>query len=192
MKLHHPAGQTSARAVPGADAIDIVSWMEAVRAQRAAAQGVARLIADTLRVQFPQAAYLVLWIDHERDTATDLFPDSIRDAGGRILTDFTEADPLPPLPGAHPLRALWGSHEPADVFQVRHLLRTLRLGGGDFDNFPEDLRNDQDDEGDIPCLLLSGEARPERWEAEDEDHSERLLRPYTAPRPFAGVVQPGA
>ncbi|MET9778606.1 hypothetical protein ABZ023_30880 [Streptomyces sp. NPDC006367] len=142
----------------------------------------AHLVADTLRAQFPQAAYLVLWIDPERDLATDLFPSSIRDGEGKILTDFTDADSLPPLPARHPLRARWGSHDPADAFQIRHVLRTLRVSGAVFDDFPEDLRNEGDGEGEIPCLLLSPQARPERWETENEDHRERLLRPYSAPQ----------
>ncbi|QDN54056.1 hypothetical protein [Streptomyces sp. S1D4-20] len=175
-----------------ARAADLASWTQTLRAQRAAAQDVARLVADTLRVQFPQAAYFVLKIDYDRDLATDLFPDSIRDAEGQILTDFESAR-LPLLPATDPLRALWGSHDPADIFQVRHVLRTLRLSGGDFDDFPEDLRNDdRDDEGYIPCLLLSPQARPERWEAKDDDHRERLLRPYSAPRPPSGTTRPEA
>jgi hypothetical protein len=185
MDPYLPAGRNAPR--PQADpacATDIASWSRTVHAQRAAARDVARLVADTLRGQFPQAAYLVLWIDPERDLATDLFPSSIRDAEGQILTDFMEAAPLPPLPAKDPLRALWGGHDPADAFQVRHVLRTLRLSGATFDNFPEDLRNEGDDEGDIPCLLLSPQARPERWEPEDDDHRERLLRPYSAPQPL--------
>lgn len=176
MDPHLPAGpnMTCPQAAPAAD---IASWNQALRAQRAAAQDVARLVADTLRAQFPQAAYFVLEIDYDRDPATDLFPDSIRDAQGQILTDF-ESPRLPPLPATDPLRARWGSHDPADLFQVRHVLRTLRLSGGAFDDFPEDLRNDNDDEGYIPCLLLSEQARPERWDTWDaEDDDDRTRTP---------------
>ncbi|MEE1741226.1 hypothetical protein PUR49_32670 [Streptomyces sp. BE147] len=175
-----------------ARAVDLPSWTQTVRAQRAAAQEVARLVADTLLVHFPQAAYFVLDIDYDRDLATDLFPNSIRDPQGQILTDFA-SHRLPPLPAGDPLRARWGSYDPTDIFQVRHVLRTLRLSGGEFDDFPEELRHvDRDDEGYIPCLLLSPQARPERWarwDAEDDDR-ERLLRPYSAPRPPSGTAGP--
>ncbi|MEU5476681.1 hypothetical protein [Streptomyces mirabilis] len=160
---------------------DMTSWTQALENQRTAARGIARLVADTLRTQFPQAAYLVLFIDDEHDLATDLFPNSIRDANGRTLNDFSSSL-LPPLPADSPLLALWGSYSPIDAFQVRHVLRTLRLSGAAFDDYPADLRTEDDDEGFIPCLLLSSQARPEEWER-DEDDRERLLRPYSAPHP---------
>jgi hypothetical protein len=164
---------------------DMTSWTQALENQRTAARGIARLVADTLRTQFPEAAYFVLFIDDERDLATDLFPASIRDANGRTLNDLS-SDKLPSLPADSPLLALWGNYSPTDVFQVRHVLRTLRLSGAAFDDYPTDLRTEHDDEGFIPCLLLSSQARPEEWDR-DEDDRERLLRPYSAPHP----QQPG-
>ncbi|MGW2657035.1 hypothetical protein ACWC1D_25685 [Streptomyces sp. NPDC001478] len=189
-----PAGRNASRPqgnpARGADPIrgaDVASWTETIRAQRAAARDVARLVADTLRAQFLGAAYLVLCIDHYRELDTDLFPASIRDAEGTILTDFESAE-LPPLPAGDELRALWSGHDPADAFQVRHVLRTLRVSGAAFDDFPEDLRIEGDADGYIPCLLLSSQARPEWWEYGDEDYRERLLRPYSAPQPPAETV----
>ncbi|MGW0334297.1 hypothetical protein ACWD0J_20920 [Streptomyces sp. NPDC003011] len=178
----HHAQSTIDRHTP-ASLVDIASWTQTLQSQRADARGVARLVADTLRVQFPQAAYLVLFIDDDRDMATDLFPDSLRDAEGQILNDF-DSPKLPPLPEDSPLRPLWGTHSPTDLFQVRHILRTLRLSGAAFDDYPEDLRTEKDDEGYIPCLLLSSQARPEQWNYDDDDDDrERLLRPYSAPDP---------
>ncbi|MFD7551518.1 hypothetical protein [Streptomyces sp. NPDC059816] len=173
---------------------DLASWTMMLRAQRGAAQEIARLVADTVLVHFPEAAYFVLWIDYDGDLATDLFPESVRDAQGQILTDF-DSSRLPSLPATDPLRARWGGYDPADAVQVRHVLRSLRLSGGEFDNFPEDLRRDGDDEGYVPCLLLSPQARPDRWDtwdAEDDDDRERLLRPYSAQRPSSGTAGPEA
>ncbi len=163
---------------------DIASWTQVLHQQRTAARSIARLVADTLRTQFPQAAYLVLSIDYDRDLATDLFPASLRDANGQILNDFANSE-LPPLPDGSPLRSLWGPHSPTDFYQVRYILRTLRLSGAAFDDYPTDLRTDHDDEGYIPCLLLSTQARPEQWtyDVEDDDYNERLLRPYSTQHP---------
>jgi hypothetical protein len=182
---------THLHAAPAAGPGDITSWTQTLQSQRAAARGIARLIADTLRTQYPQAAYLVLYIDDDRDLATDLFPASLRDADGHTGNDFDDSQ-LPPLPDDSPLRPLWGDHCPTDVFQVRHILRTLRLSGAVFDDYPNDLRTEGDDEGYIPCLLLSDQARPERWAYADDgdDYPERLLRPYSAPAPGSQAATP--
>jgi hypothetical protein len=77
-----------------------------------------------------------------------------------------------------------GRRVPVDAFQLRYLLRTLRVSGATFDDFPMDLRTDEDDEDDgtMPCLLLSSQARPNHWQPDDGYH-DLLLRPYSAPRP---------
>ncbi|MGW3308156.1 hypothetical protein ACWDG9_16400 [Streptomyces sp. NPDC001073] len=170
---------------------DMASWTQVLHQQRTAARSIARLVADTLRTQFPQAAYLVLHIDDDRDLATDLFPHSLRNADGHTGYDFDSAH-LPSLPDDSPLLPLWGGHSPTDLFQVRYILRTLRLSGAVFDDYPTDLRTEDDDEGYVPCLLLSDQARPEQWAYADDgdDYPERLLRPYSAPAPGSPAATP--
>ncbi|MEV6048707.1 hypothetical protein [Streptomyces xanthochromogenes] len=158
----------------------ITEWQEAAAAQRAAARGVARLIADTLRRQFPGAAYLVLYLAPEHDRATRLFPHSIRDVTGATLHDF-EDHLMPPVGHGTPLRAAWGELSPRDPFDLRLILRCLDTAGAVFDNYPEDLRTDDDPaETAMPCLLLHATARPAPFHDEhDADATERLLRPHS-------------
>ncbi|MFD9824288.1 hypothetical protein [Streptomyces violascens] len=160
------------------------AWMDAVRMQRAAAQDVARLLADTLRQQFPGAAYLTLHLDPERDALTRLSPDTVRDATGHVLHDFEFNHRLPPVEAGSQLDAAWSHFRPFDAFDLRLVLRLLDNGGSRFDNYPEDLRTEDDTHEGIwlLCLLLSTSARPDSWPDAD-DLGDMLLRPYHAPRP---------
>jgi len=155
-------------------------WIEANRGHRAAA----RLIADTLRAQFPGAAYLVLSIDPESRISSDLFPESVRDARGKILTDFDDHRLLP-VPADSAVSAAWCGTQPCNAFHLRSILRALRVSGGTFDDFPEDLRAPHEGDSFLPCMLLSEQARPERWDSEDASEACDLrLRPYSrGPRP---------
>lgn len=92
--------------------VTIEEWEASAAAQRAAARGVARLIADTLRHQFPGAAYLVLTSDPEHEPAAQLFPHSIRDETGAALYDF-EDHLMPPVEHGTPLSAAWWDLSPA-------------------------------------------------------------------------------
>ncbi|MCT9093452.1 hypothetical protein N4G70_31970 [Streptomyces sp. ASQP_92] len=163
----------------------IEEWEEAAATQRAAARGVARLIADTLRRQFAGAAYLVLYLAPEHDRATRLFPHSVRDVGGTILHDF-EDHLMPPVGHGTAISAAWGDLSPRDPFDLRRILRCLDTTGAVFDNYPEDLRTDDDPaETTMPCLLLHATARPAPFHDEnDADASGRLLRPHS-PLSFA-------
>ncbi|MEU5436489.1 hypothetical protein AB0G73_24350 [Streptomyces sp. NPDC020719] len=151
--------------------------------QRAAAQDIARLIAETLRAQFPAAAYLAMTIEGEREAFTQLFPHSVRDAAGGILCDF-EDHLLPPVAHSSPLNTAWGKLSPRDPFDLRTVLRLLFHGGGQFDDYPENLRIEGDEPEGVwmPCLLLSDAARPARWENPDCP-TDLVLRPCSAARP---------
>ncbi|WP_331721561.1 hypothetical protein [Streptomyces sp. NBC_00212] len=162
--------------------VTIEEWEASAAAQRAAARGVARLIADTLRHQFPGAAYLVLTSDPEHEPAAQLFPHSIRDETGAALYDF-EDHLMPPVEHGTPLSAAWWDLSPRDPFDLRLILRCLHTAGAVFDTYPPDLHTDGDpvDES-LPCLLLSSTARPAPFHQEnDATASERLLRPYSPP-----------
>lgn len=161
--------------------VTIEEWEESAAAQRTAARGVARLIADTLRAQLPGAAYLVLTSDPEHERATCLFPHSVRDEAGAVLYDF-EDHLLPPVEHGTPLSAAWADLSPRDAFDLRFILRCLYTAGAVFDTYPADLRADGDpEEESLPCLLLSPAARPELQYENDEDAGQRLLRPYGPP-----------
>ncbi|MGW1870437.1 hypothetical protein ACWCPS_33445 [Streptomyces mauvecolor] len=153
--------------------VTIEEWEESAAAQRAAAQGVTRLIADTLRHQFPGAAYLVLTSDSEHERAAHLFPHSIRDETGAALYDF-EDHLMPPVEHVTPLSAAWWDLSPRDPFDLRLILRCLRTAGSVFDTYPADLRADGDPaEERLPCLLLrpysppAGSSAPRREAAHD-------------------------
>ncbi|MFD7015201.1 hypothetical protein [Streptomyces sp. NPDC059928] len=162
--------------------VTIEEWEESAAAQRAAARGVARLIADTLRHQFPGAAYLVLTSDPEHERAAQLFPHSIRDETGAALYDF-EDHLMPPVEHGTPLSAAWCNLSPRDPFDLRLILRCLHTAGAVVDTYPADLRADGDPvEESLPCLLLSPTVRPTPFHDEnDATASERLLRPYSPP-----------
>ncbi|WP_431921440.1 hypothetical protein [Nonomuraea jabiensis] len=162
------------------------AWQHSLTGLYGLGHQMARLIADTLRLQFPDAAYLVLFIDEEmEDRDYELFPHSIRDANGEIIYDFSDAC-LPPIDDER-AKSAWGHLNPRDAFQLRWLLRQLYIVGHRFDNLPEDLLHEEDGEVAPPCLLLSEQARPHQWEPTSPQDIERLgprlLRPCCAPRP---------
>jgi hypothetical protein len=177
---------TSSIASPASPLGAVDAWRQAAEAQRRAARDVGRTIADTLSVQFPGAAYLTLKVQEDTPRDWELFPETVRDPAGHVLFDF--ATDLPPLPPEHgELRKQWGALNPANAFDVRALLRFLYIAGAVFDRLPEDLEGEDDDaEQERLCLLLSPQARPATWEAEDPDHWQveaRRLRPYAVARP---------
>ncbi|GJF30310.1 hypothetical protein KNE206_30100 [Kitasatospora sp. NE20-6] len=160
------------------------AWLATVDAQRDMARLVARTIADTLSAQLPGAAYLTLMIQEDTERDEHLFPESVRDTAGDVLFDFEGH--MPPLGPEHAeLRAQWGNLAPDDPFALRTMLRYLYINGAVFDRLPEDL-DDSGDDDEVPCLLLSAEARPHEWEHEGEDTWDveaRRLRPYSAAKP---------
>ncbi|MFD8565153.1 hypothetical protein ACFV1N_48485 [Streptosporangium canum] len=167
----------------------VAAWERATKAHYVVAGKLARLIADTIRTQYPSAAYLALEIgDDETDRDMELFLNSIRDADGAIINDFEQSDALPPIDPDNPLRRAWGALNPSNAVALLWLLRQLYMAGVQFDELPEDLQREDDTEWLPMCLLLSGEARPHVRESE-EDKAERfgprLMRPYGAIRPSA-------
>ncbi|WP_120719309.1 hypothetical protein [Streptomyces hundungensis] len=88
---------------------------------------------------------------------------------------------MPPVGHGTALSAAWRDLCPRDPFDLRRILRCLDTAGAVFDNYPEDLRTDDDPaETTMPCLLLHATARPAPFHNEnDTDASERLLRPHS-------------
>ncbi|MFI6884000.1 hypothetical protein [Streptosporangium canum] len=172
------------------DPADLVAeWERSTKAHYTAAGKLARLIADTLRTQYPSAAYLVLEVgDDETDRDMELFLNRIRDADGAIIKDFEHSDALPPIDPDNPLRHAWGELNPSNAVALLWLLRQLYMAGVQFDELPEDLQREDDTEWLPMCLLLSGEARPHVRESEEDKAARfgpRLMRPYGAIRPSA-------
>ncbi|MFI7049063.1 hypothetical protein [Streptosporangium sandarakinum] len=161
----------------------VAAWEEATKIHYTRAGELARLIADTLRTQYPSAAYLVLAIDDdETDRDIELFLHSIRDADGTIIEDFEHSGALPIDPDSS-LRRAWGKLNPSDPAALLWLLRQLYIAGVQFDGLPEDLLQEDDTEWPPMCLLLSGQARPHTWADEEEKAQRfgpRLMRPYSA------------
>ncbi|MEU9837466.1 hypothetical protein AB0D67_38525 [Streptosporangium sp. NPDC048047] len=168
----------------------VAAWERATKAHYARAGQLARLIADTLRTQYPGAAYLVLAIgEDETDRDIELFLHSVRDADGAIIEDFEHSGALPPIDPDSFLRRAWGELNPSNPVALLWLLRQLYITGVQFDELPEDLLQEDDPEWRPMCLLLSAQARPHAW-ADEEDKAQRfgprLMRPYSAiPSPSA-------
>lgn len=146
------------------------------------ARGLARTIADTLTAMYPSAAYLVL--ERDDDDSDVLWLHSIRDVSGGLLCDFASAA-LPGLADAE-LRQAWGELDPEQPWNLLHLIRRMEHVGGCFDFLPDSAERD-DDPGDsgpsLLCMLLSDQAEPGLWNW----GGEKILRPYSAPRPTASA-----
>ncbi|MCZ4098094.1 hypothetical protein [Streptomyces sp. H39-C1] len=167
---------------------NLAEWDDVRAATHATGQRIAHVIADTLRLQFPAAAYLVM---HRCDYSGDLYLDSVRDARSVYVWDFRQEGgpgrsyaPIPSeLAQGGSLLAAWGRRDPTNPAHLQFLLQELDWAGCGFDVLPDDLdgaagTDDRWDETNSPelCLLLSDQARPARW-----DHD--ALRPYSAVRP---------
>lgn len=156
-------------------------WDAARTALHATAARVARLVADTLRRQFPAAAYLVARRSEDDDV---LHLHSVRDARGAILWDFDTGDRLPAsTPPDSPLRTAWTPRDPGNPEHLAALVQELDAAGCHLDFMPEHLdraaqgRSERDTPRSELCLLLSTEAEPGIWD------DTATLRPYCAPRP---------
>ncbi|MER5985607.1 hypothetical protein [Streptomyces sp. NPDC001787] len=164
---------------------DPITWRRTQEDQQHDAQGLALLIADTLRAQIPDAAYLVFHINdsYDAETGRDLELHSIRAADGSILHHFH--DPLPEL-DADRHRELIHVWQAAGLPRTRddltNLLQPMRAAGLVLDNYPEQFHlyghpffgNDAEQP---VCMLLSDSAHPEQWDLLDV-FGPRLLRPY--------------
>ncbi|MFI0742492.1 hypothetical protein ACH4PU_31110 [Streptomyces sp. NPDC021100] len=145
------------------------------------AHGLARLVGDTLRTQYPQAAYLVI----SRDDRRLAHIDSVRDLQGTVLCDFP-GDRIPAELPPGPLHAAWAPLDPQDAEDLLTLVRRMEALGGTFDTLPDAARAEGDAE-DMQCLPLSPSAIPEsrhttgdRWR----------LRPYSTGHESTPRTQP--
>ncbi|MFJ2745251.1 hypothetical protein ACIO3O_36965 [Streptomyces sp. NPDC087440] len=97
---------------------------EARERLRAASRAMLPLIGETVRAQFPDAAYLVL---HRSVTDEALYLVDVRDSFGNILWDFPgllEYAPFPaPVPEA--VKAQWGAADARDPGVVLTLIRRV-------------------------------------------------------------------
>lgn len=164
---------------PVRTALDLFTVHGAARTELARTNHlVARLLADTLTAQLPDAVYLIL--DHDDSHNDRLTLDRICDHAGCTLHRFTGdpgADRLPDLPDAHPLRIAWQGHgmDPCDPHTLARVVRDLAADGGVFaDELPDDL-DSEDAPTEQPCLALTATARVDRPDLADWP---RLLRPY--------------
>ncbi|MEU0110673.1 hypothetical protein ABZ313_35655 [Streptomyces sp. NPDC006251] len=160
-----------------------ITWPRFVRATegiRTRGRALARLIADTLSLQYGgSAAYLVLDENDSRDFMGLL---SIHDADGRTLFEFGDDDAvLPSIPADSPVARAWGQMDPADPRALAKAIQGLYQLGFTFDWMPDGLASEDAPSG-VQCLLLSTAACPSWWGLIDEE-SETLVRPYSAPRP---------
>lgn len=145
-------------------------------ASRATAHGLALLVADTLRAQYPQAAYLVI----SRDDCPHAHIEGIRDLQGKVLCDFPGGR-IPAELAQGPLRTAWAPLDPQDAMDLLTLVQRMEGLGGTFDTLPDEAVDEGDSES-VQCLLLSPSAVPEFWDTGDDRWR---LRPYSAPRPDA-------
>ncbi|WP_159399785.1 hypothetical protein [Streptomyces alboflavus] len=163
-------------------------WHRAREDQQHDAQGLVLLLADTLRAQLPDAAYLVFHINDSYDTETgrDLQLHSVRAADGTVLHDFRS--PLPDL-DAERHRGLafqWrDGRPPRTEGDLGTLMQQLRAAGLILDTYPEQLHlYDHKDYGcdteQTMCMLLADSAHPEQWDLRDV-FGTQLLRPYGTP-----------
>ncbi|MET8030937.1 hypothetical protein [Streptomyces avermitilis] len=114
------------------------AFVEATDRMREATDALARLIADTLAVQFDgTAAYLVL---EEDDDGDFMNLHSLLDADGRRLFEFGD-DPamLPALPQGSPLADAWVGLGPADTRTLFKAVQGLHQAGSLFDSLPSAL-----------------------------------------------------
>ncbi|WP_329155766.1 hypothetical protein OIU91_41135 (plasmid) [Streptomyces sp. NBC_01456] len=170
---------------------DPIAWRRAQEDQQQDAQGLALLIADTLRAQIPGAAYLVFHINdsYEAETGRDLELHSVRGTDGRVLHGFRD-DSLPGL-GLDRHRELVHAWRDAGLprtgADLNALMQPMRAAGLVLDDYPEPLylqghpcyRNDTEH---LLCMLLSDSAHPEQWDLQ-EVFGPQLLRPYGTPLP---------
>ncbi|MFJ6437869.1 hypothetical protein [Streptomyces sp. NPDC091416] len=170
--------------------VDGPDWRQAQRDQQHDAQGLALLIADTLRAQVPDAAYLVFHVNDSYDTETglDLEVHSLRAADGTVLHPLREPLPLPHTGRHREVGHDWLNNRlPRTADDLAALMQPMRAAGLVFDDYPEqfhlyghpDLGNDPEH---VLCMLLSDSAHPEQWDLK-RVFGDQLLRPYGTPLP---------
>ncbi len=178
-----------APADPAPPTAPFTAWLAAAEAQRKQARRVARLVADTLAVQFPGAAYLTLYVEDENPRDWHLLLQDVRDGVGAVLFDFRVGAQMPDLGPEHDeLRSSWGDLDCANDTDLRAVVRLLYIAGAVYDRLPVDLDDSSEDE-EVLCMLLSAEARPYEW-CQYPDRwgvEERRLRPYCAAGPEADI-----
>jgi hypothetical protein len=169
---------------------DPIDWRRTQEDQQHDAQGLALLIADTLRAQVPGAAYLVFHINdsYDAETGRDLELHSVRAADGVALHGFH--DPLPGLDTDRDrelVHAWQDAGLPRTDSDLAALMQPMRAAGLVLDDYPEQLHMyghpvyGNDAEHSL-CMLLSDSAHPEQWDLQ-EVFGPRLLRPYGTPLP---------
>ncbi|MER6616346.1 hypothetical protein [Streptomyces xantholiticus] len=108
-----------------ADLAPVSALTAAEKAAAAAARSLLPLVAETVRHQFPDAAFLVLTREYDED---ELELDSVRTANGKIVWSFrwdhTGYERFPkPVPAE--LAALWGADDPQDPAPVQDLVQRI-------------------------------------------------------------------
>lgn len=170
--------------------VDPIDWRQAQKDQQDDAQGLALLIADTLRAQIPGAAYLVFHVDdsYDAETGRDLELHSVRAADGTVLHTFHDLLPVPDAGRHREIARAWrDARLPRTGQDLAGLMQPMRAAGLVFDDYPEQLHlyghpvlgNDPEH---VLCMLLSDSAHPEQWDLKDV-FGPRLLRPYGTPLP---------
>ncbi|MEV4741637.1 hypothetical protein [Streptomyces sp. NPDC049555] len=134
----------------------------------AAAQGLALMVADSLRAMYDDAVYLVFYRDdYERPELA-----AIRDVEGRTVCDLT-GHRIPVALHDGTLRSAWGDFDPQNPKDLQHLVALMDSLGGEFDDLPEELCAYGDAEW-TQCLPLS----PHATFAGPRTGGPRRLRPY--------------